>query len=209
MPLKICVLLTVLMLSNTALGEIKLSWESKSPANSEWTKIVLQEIERQYPVLNTVTDMDLFCPNYNNIGMEQRIWAWGELFSGLALYESNWNPHSQYTEHQLGTDQVTGNPVQSEGLLQLSYTDTRWAKWCRFDWEYDKGINDFNKITIMNPKNNLECGIGIMASQVRRTQKIVLEKNPYWSTLRHKGQRNKINEIGKMVRTRITACQKP
>jgi hypothetical protein len=208
MPLILTMLLT-LAITNTAVAQTKLSWESKNPANSEWTSVALKEIERQYPTLNIATDMNLLCPNYYNMEMEKRIMAWGELFSAVALYESNWNPHSQYTEHTLGIDQVTGKILQSEGLLQLSYTDTRWAKWCRFDWEYDKNINDPSKITIMDPKNNLECGIGIMANQIKRTQKVLLDKGAYWSTLKLKGQRNKINEVSRMIVARIPQCAKP
>jgi hypothetical protein len=49
--------------------------------------------------------------------------------------------------------------VRSEGLLQLTYEDqTRYG--CDFDWDVDKTLKaDDPAKTILQPKNNLECGV--------------------------------------------------
>ncbi len=198
------VLLALLSISQ---GTIKLSWETKNPKNSEWTAVALGEVEKHLKVLDSAQDIEKFCPQYKNLDIDKRIHVWGELFSTLAMYESNWNPHCQYTEVTLGIDQVTGRPLVSEGLLQLSYTDTRWAKWCRFDWEHDQKQKTFATITILDPKANLVCGIGIMASQIRRKGAITIDRGAYWSTLKPTHQRNKIQEITKAVRARIPQCK--
>jgi hypothetical protein len=185
----------------------KLSWETKVETSYYWTGITMAAVQKHWQTLDGAQDMDLFCPQYRTLSLEERQTVWGELFSALAYYESGWNPKSQYTEITLGIDQVTGKPLTSEGLLQLSYTDTRWATWCEFDWERDKKVATYD-LTILNPKNNLECGIGIMANQIRKHKNITLNKGVYWSTLKLEGSRTKIKEIGQMVQTRVPQCQK-
>jgi len=186
---------------------VTLAWETKSPQNIYWTGVTMAAIKKHWEVLDTAQDIDMFCPKYKTLDLEKRQTVWGEIISAISFYESGWNPKSQYTEHQLGIDQVTGLPLQSEGLLQLSYTDTRWATWCEFNWEQDRKEQTYN-LTILNPKNNLECGIGIMANQIKRKKNITLEKGMYWSTLKLEGPRNKIKEISKMVQGRAPECRK-
>lgn len=204
---KIITGLTVFLIAVSVNAETKLSWEAKDPKNSEWTKIVLAAIEKKYEVLNSAEDVNTFCPRFISLGKEDRIHVWGEIFSAMAFYESSWNPKSQFTEHGLGLDSVTGLPVVSEGLLQMSYADSKWASWCHFDWEADKKEKTFNT-TILNPKNNLECGVGIMARQIKKYGRITMEKGVYWSVLRIGSQRTKIDNIAKMVKNRIPACGK-
>lgn len=204
-------LLTAMVLVTTSYGQTAtrqaLAWEEKIPNSQYWTGITLAAIQRHWTSLDGAQDIDMFCPNYKNLSLDTKQTVWGELFAALSYYESGWNPKSQYTEHDLGIDKITGKPVVSEGLLQLSYGDTQWATWCQFDWEADKNEQSYN-LTILNPKNNLECGIGIMANQIRKYKHITLEKKVYWSTLRLEGQRNKIQDISKTVQTRVSACTK-
>ncbi len=88
-------------------------------------------------------------------------------------------------ESKLGTDKVTGEPVYSEGLLQLSYQDVLSYPHLGlpFDWNADKVLvrTDCSK-TILDPLKNITGGIAILAEQIRRQGMIVL-KHPYWSTL--------------------------
>lgn len=185
----------------------KLAWETKVPTSYYWTGVTMAAVQKHWAILDSAQDMDLFCQQYKTLSLDERQIVWGELFAAISFYESGWNPKSQYTETALGIDQVTGKPLVSEGLLQLSYTDTRWATWCDFDWERDKKTDSYN-LTILNPKNNLECGIGIMASQIKRHKNITLNKGVYWSTLKLEGHRTKIKEIAQMVQSRVPVCQK-
>jgi len=55
--------------------------------------------------------------------------------------------------------------LRREGLLQLAYADQkRYA--CDFNWQVDRALktNDPAK-TILQPKNNLECGVKILVNQ--------------------------------------------
>jgi hypothetical protein len=81
-------------------------------------------------------------------------------------------------------DGVTGRFVRSEGLLQLTYEDqVRYG--CDFDWEHDRTLPaDDPAKTILQPKNNLECGVKILAKQIIEQHKPLLSNTGYWATLR-------------------------
>lgn len=73
--------------------------------------------------------------------------------------------------------------MRSEGLLQLTYED-RDRYGCDFDWEADRNLppKDPQK-TILQPKNNLECGVKILSHQIIDQGKGVVSRTSYWSTL--------------------------
>lgn len=185
-----------------------LSWEStKSPERREWSQIALKTVEQHFQDLDQAQDATRFCPNYLKLSRDQRINFWGQLISAMSYYESGWRPTTRFKETSLGIDPVTGDTVYSEGLLQLSYQDQRWAPWCEFRWEQDRQLSPTDpRKTIFNPAINLRCGIGILARQVRRTGRIVLFSGVYWAVLREGGRYQKINEIAALVQ-RAGYCQ--
>jgi hypothetical protein len=73
--------------------------------------------------------------------------------------------------------------VRSEGLLQLTYVDAK-RYGCDFDWKKDKelAVKDPDK-TILQPKNNLQCGIRILHAQLIDKGKPLAWRKSYWSTL--------------------------
>ena len=80
-------------------------------------------------------------------------------------------------------DSVTGMKGRTEGLLQLTYADAeRYG--CDFDWQADRKLkaNDPAR-TILQPKNNLECGIKILDKQIIELHRPLLYRAGYWSTL--------------------------
>lgn len=196
--------LLTLLTTNIAFAQPKLSWENKKQQRAEWTTITLNAVQKNFSKLDAVQDMALFCPNYEKLQTEQKKTAWGELVAALAYYESGWNPNAQLTEIGLGADTVTGLAVVSEGLLQLSYGDTRWAKWCEFNWEADKANTD--NPTILKPKNNLECGVGILANQIAKHGRITLAHGAYWSVLKLTHKNKRIDGIARMVKTQLEYC---
>jgi hypothetical protein len=74
--------------------------------------------------------------------------------------------------------------VRSEGLLQLTYEDAeRYG--CDFDWENDKYLDEHDPAkTILQPANNLLCGVKILEFQLVNQKKPLLSKTSYWSPLR-------------------------
>lgn len=121
---------------------------------------------------------------------------WTEVISQIALYESAWKPTSRMQETTMGTDPVTGKPVWSEGLLQLSYQDIQWAPYCEFDWKKDKLLSPTSpQKTILDPIKNLECGVRILAAQIRTKGTVILNKGVYWAVLKEGGKYQKIAQI--------------
>jgi hypothetical protein len=85
-------------------------------------------------------------------------------------------------------DEVTGRAVRSSGLLQLTYEDEK-RYGCDFDWENDKKLQVHDPAkTILQPKNNLECGVKILDKQIIEQHKPLLSHSGYWSTLRPGGE---------------------
>ena len=80
-------------------------------------------------------------------------------------------------------DPVTKKTVRQQGLLQLAYMDAdRYG--CDFDWEKDKGLPLKDPArTILQPKNNLECGVKILDNQLFSLNKPLVTSTSYWSTL--------------------------
>jgi hypothetical protein len=183
-------------------GYSSLSWEYHHPERSSWTDHAIRYIESVWPKLKKATDITVIRPDYNNLNKKQQINIWAELISAIALPESSWKLNSWMVETTQGNDVITGKPVRSEGLLQLSYQDKRSYPHlpCRFDWHKDKnlGENDITK-TIFQPDVNLEMGINILAHQIERKGKILLESGVYWAVMKIGGKFQKIKQITTMV----------
>ncbi|MBX3016486.1 MAG: hypothetical protein KF767_01250 [Bdellovibrionaceae bacterium] len=186
-----------------------LSWESARSDSKPWSTYAFKVIrEEAYDSLNKAIDADVFCPNYHNLSKDQRINFWGALISGITKFESGYNPTTRYHESTMGTDPITKQPVYSEGLLQLSYQDVQWAKYCEFDWSKDKNLKSTDpKKTIFDPYKNLRCGIKILAAQVNRTKEILLTSGVYWAVIREGGRYEKIDEIA-VITKKLTFCKK-
>jgi hypothetical protein len=127
-----------------------------------------------------------FCPRFNRMSETDRRAYWAYFFQALAGAEAGLEPTTnvRHTEPEVAVkDAVTKRRVRSEGLLQLTYMDSdRYG--CDFDWDKDKQLaeKDPDK-TILQPKNNLECGIKIMRNQLVDRGKPAVSRASYWSTL--------------------------
>lgn len=185
-----------------------LAWESSShPERAQWSRFVYQVVDDVLDQLDQVQDAEMFCPSYSSLSRNQKVNFWGQLIAGVAYYESAWNPLSRMQESTFSEpDDITGRPVYSEGLLQLSYGDIEWAPYCEFDWGHDKSLSakDPNK-TILNPEINLNCGIRILADQIARKKEIALKTGVYWATLREGGSYSQISGIAKITK-RLSFC---
>jgi hypothetical protein len=77
--------------------------------------------------------------------------------------------------------------VRSEGLLQLTFMDAQ-RYGCDFDWDKDKQLPEKDPArTILQPRNNLTCGVKIIENQLIAQLKPLLSRSGYWSTLRPGG----------------------
>lgn len=183
-----------------------LAWESKVAGSAAWSKSIYTIIKNEEPQMlgqNVADDIELFCPKYRSLTDNQRLNFWGQLFAGIAKYESGWKPTSRMVERTMGIDPVTRRQVASEGLLQLSYQDeTSYRLDCGFDWNKDKNLSISDpKKTIFDPVKNLRCGIKIMARQLKNKRSITLRTGVYWAVIRTGGRYTQINGIAAVTKT--------
>ncbi|WP_347357974.1 hypothetical protein [Bdellovibrio sp.] len=181
-----------------------LAWESsKYPERTKWSEYLQETILNEWSsLLPGADDITSFCPRYNSLDNNQRANAWAQLFVAIAKYESAYSPVSRMHETTMGSDPVTGKPVYSEGLLQLSYQDVQWARYCKFDWQKDKNLSATDpKKTILDPYINLHCGVGIMAGQIKSKGRIVVSSGVYWAVIKSGGKYQQINNIASIVKS--------
>lgn len=180
-----------------------LAWEAKQSDGKKWTEFVFDLIQQQAPeLIQGAEDVTLFCPRYFSLTTNERINFWGLLISGIVKYESGFDPTSRMRETTMGTDPVTGKQVFSEGLMQLSYQDGRQYEFCdQFDWTTDRHLHPEDpKKSILDPYKNLNCGVKILAKQIRDRSRITVSKGIYWAVIRADGKRNKIAQISALTK---------
>jgi hypothetical protein len=183
--------------------------ESDRPDTSAWTRTTMQTIlDDGSALFDGARDIAQFCPNYARLSQADRAWAWALIISAIAKYESGFNPTVRYRERTMGRDPITGLPVYSEGLLQLSYQDAQANPDCNeFDWHSDRALPPSDpRRTILDPAKNLRCGVRIMNRQVGRFGAIAFWSS-YWATLRP-SRGSRLWTIQSMVRS-TPLCRKP
>ncbi len=178
---------------------IPLAWEKARPESKKWSEFVYMLLEKEIFVsYNKAKDASYFCARYPDLNRGQKIAFWAYLISTITYYESAYNPKSRMREGPLGRDAVTGKPVYSEGLLQLSYQDTKWYPYCKMDWNKDRHLDDKDdRKTIFDPYINLDCGMRIFAQQINRKNKIAINSGAYWAVIKPDSKYNKIAQIKK------------
>jgi hypothetical protein len=157
-----------------------------TPWNPEWDAVIEKNIPPEMLSMEVPHDVRRFCPRFYNMSDVDKRAFWAYFFQALAGAEAGLEPttrvrHSERVVSRI--DPVTGKIVRSEGLLQLSYWDDK-RYGCDFDWEKDKNLKaDDPSKTILQPKNNLECGIKIMENQIIGQHKPLITRKSYWAPL--------------------------
>ncbi|MGE3682002.1 MAG: hypothetical protein AB7G93_09770 [Bdellovibrionales bacterium] len=179
-----------------------LLWEGSHPDASIWSAYAHVTIQSQAAdaLLPGALDVASFCPNYSQLDLPEQVNFWAYLISAVAKYESEFDPHRRRLRSRAGVDQITGQATFGEGLLQLSYGETRRYSACRFDWEKDKKLrlNDPRR-SILDPFKNLECGIQFLAKQVSETGQIAESAATLWTSLLPQADGGHLEEIQKMT----------
>lgn len=181
------------------------SWKN----HPEWSAHLQKKVDQYWPDLSKAKDIERLCPNYSKLDEAKKKAVFSEMFIAVMFFESAWNPLSRYQESTMGKDPVTGKPVYSEGLFQMSYQDEPWAK-CGFDWSLDNYLDDIDpKKTILDPFINMSCGVKVMARQIKLKNKIILAKGEgaYWAVILDGGRYQRIDEIAKMVKRNVKECE--
>jgi hypothetical protein len=151
-----------------------------------WDKIVELALPQELLSPQVARDVRPFCPRFDAIGEADKRAFWAYFFQALAGAEGGLKPTSEvrHSQPQMEVkDEVTGVQGRTEGLLQLAYADQK-RYGCDFDWKADRRlrVNDPAR-TILQPKNNLECGVKILDQELIVQHRPLLSRTEYWSTL--------------------------
>jgi hypothetical protein len=152
----------------------------------EWDRYIEEALPDEMFSDRAAKDVRRFCPRFNGISEGDKRAFWAYFFQALAGAEAGLKPTSdvRHTQPEVAVkDDVTKRMVRSEGLLQLTYMDAK-RYGCDFDWEADKKLAEKDpEKTILQPKNNLECGVKILDNQIIAQGKPLLSRSSYWSPL--------------------------
>jgi len=154
--------------------------------NPDWDKIVEEALPPEMLGAKAARDVRGYCPRFSAMSEADKRAFWAYFFQALAGAEAGLKPTTsvRHTEAAVAkVDPVTKHMVRSQGLLQLAYMDAdRYG--CDFDWDKDKvlPLKDPAR-TILQPKNNLTCGVKILDNQLFALNRPLLSHYSYWSTL--------------------------
>jgi len=190
----------------TPINEKKVQLGGK-PWNPQWDQIIEKALPQGLLSSQVPQGVRRFCPRFYEMSETDKRTFWAYFFQALAGAEAGLNPNTtvRHTNPE-GTkrDEVSGMAMRSEGLLQLAYADQK-RYGCDFNWQVDRQLkaNDPAK-TILQPKNNLECGVKILVNQIIVQHKPLLTSSGYWSTLRPGGPSYRV--FAKQMTNPPTAC---
>jgi hypothetical protein len=198
-----------------------LAWESKASQEEKnqslkeptyqqrWTNYLYYLIDQEAPnLIEGASDIANFCPRYKELERREKVSFWGALIAEMTRYESGFNTKARMAETGR-IDEIQGTQLYSEGLLQLSYQDTKWMPKCQFNWNVDRYLDaQDERKTIFNPYLNLQCGVYILNRQQRNKGGIVRGDGAYWAVLKSTYSRNKIKEITVTTKA-LSFCKKP
>ena len=161
-----------------------------TPQNPQWDQIVEKALPPEMLSSQVPPGVRRFCPRFYEMADTDKRAFWAYFFQVLAGAEAGLNPNAsvRHIEPKVAKrDEVRGTAMRSEGLLQLAYADQK-RYGCDFNWQADRALksNDPAK-TILQPKNNLECGVKILVNQTIVQHKLLLTRSGYWSTLQPDG----------------------
>ena len=154
-----------------------------TPWNPNWDQIIEKALPPEMLSAQVPRGVRRFCPRFYEMNTTDKRTFWAYFFQALAGAEAGLNPNTSVRH----SEPEGALPMRSEGLLQLAYADHK-RYGCDFNWQVDRALkaNDPAK-TILQPKNNLECGVKILVNQIIVHHKPLLTPSGYWSTLNPDG----------------------
>jgi hypothetical protein len=154
-----------------------------TPWNPQWDQIIEKALPPEMLSSQFPRGVRRFCPRFYEMGPTDKRTFWAYFFQALAGAEAGLNPNASVRH----TEPDGAMVLRSEGLLQLAYADHK-RYGCDFNCAVDRALktNDPAR-TILQPKNNLECGVRILFNQTIVQHKPLLSRSGYWSTLRPGG----------------------
>ena len=171
----------------TPIAEKKAELGDDETWNPAWDKMIEEALPADFLSPKRSRAVKGLCPRFKTMSVADKRAFWAYFFQALAGAEAGLKPTAnvRHNDPEVAViDTVTKRTVRQEGLLQLTYMDAdRYG--CDFDWQADKSLPEHDPAkTILQPKNNLLCGIRILDNQMVSLHKPVLTDKSYWVTLR-------------------------
>jgi len=171
----------------TPIAEKKVELDGYDPWNPAWDRMIERALPRDLISKRRAAAVQPLCPRFRSMSRTDRRAFWAYFFQALAGAEAGLKPTASVRHNDPAvavTDPVTHRIIRQEGLLQLAYADSR-RYGCDFDWQRDKLLPEHDPAkTILNPRNNLLCGIRILKHQLIKLHQPLLDDSSYWVTLR-------------------------
>jgi hypothetical protein len=171
----------------TPIAVKKVELQEDDPWDPQWDVVIEENLPPELLSPEVARDVRPFCPHFNVLPEADKRAFWAYFFQALAGAEAGLKPTTDVRHMDPSVaivDPVTHRITRQEGLLQLKYLDSQ-RYGCDFDWEHDKHlpVHDPDK-TILQPENNLLCGIHILTNQLIGLHEPLLTRKSYWATLR-------------------------
>jgi hypothetical protein len=180
---------------------ISMNWDNKHKDYKKWTTYAYDAVTEfgKDMLASNPEDIKTFCPNYRNLGNEEKKMFWMHLVSSMTEFESGFKPETSFKE---GFKDNNGDYIISRGLLQLSIESARG---------YDCTLD--NAQDLHSAQKNLECGVRIINRWVRRDGRVAGNVDGqwrggarYWSVLRKRASSSSHDKI--VAKTRATSICK-
>ncbi len=170
----------------TPIAEKKAELGDDRTWDSRWDLFIEEALPPEMLSSKVAKAVKPFCPRFTALDEADKRVFWAYFFQALAGAEAGLVPTAnvRHTDPVLQIkDDVTHRMVRQEGLLQLTYMDQQ-RYGCDFDWEKDRNLAETDpEKTILQPKNNLLCGVNILHNQLIDQHKPLLSSTSYFSTL--------------------------
>ncbi len=151
-----------------------------------WDAIIEKALPPEMLTTAVPRDVRRFCPRFYTMSETDKRAFWAYFFQALAGAEAGLKPDTVVRHNEPAVaviDDVTRQRVRSQGLLQLTYEDQK-RYGCDFDWEADRKLPPKDPArTILQPRNNLLCGVTILKTQILDHHAPLFTRKSYWSTL--------------------------
>lgn len=168
-----------------ASASVNLAWGAKP----DWTKALIESVEKSGLAGSHPKDIKSFCANYSHLDHAKRVEFWAQLVSSMAKWESNFKPetfmaecrknkcvynggctyHSGLGYCMKGGHKLDEGVVISRGLLQISLQSAQGYS-CEVSVPND----------LHNAAKNLDCGVKILARFVPRDSAIAGKSGSTW-----------------------------
>lgn len=182
-----------------------LAWTITKNPSKGWQKSYeahIRKVIQNHTDLTELTgkQMRYFNKSWDDLNVSQRLDVLTNIVFCMSASESNHNRLAVFREYGIpGKDAVTGHPIVSEGLLQISYQDEKYYKGqCDFDWPKDKAtftrdlrskgqsFNGTGTRSILDGYRNLACGLQIMDTLAKKhkSSSTLYAWGRYWAVMR-------------------------